>query len=325
MLTSKVLLFEISTQYPKLKSSLSYYGYSRDVLRELLGEKSKRLASGGEKRLISELEEITQILSRMYSPPSRTLQAVDARGQDYGTYYFAAYSGTRDVDSSCDAYEHVKNLVRIVLLMDRFYEVGNQRYRRLGEAMMTRIKKSGDLKNSQIYLLKQFWPFWEFEQFTKKLMIEGHRFSMTEVRRFNLFKSSDAALIYAPLLESMMPEFTHNTSLVIHYNQALQDIEDDLDDLQEDLRDQMPNVFVLGAMGKEGTKQRFSELRREGLNRSSSAILDSSTNAILQLVNEYTACTEGIMLPSQFEFLKDLSRHYAGRIRAKLATNLVEV
>jgi len=295
-------------------------------LRELLGEKSKRLTSNGEERLVSGLEEITQILSRIYPAPSRTLQAVDAKGQDYGTYYFAAYSGTGDVDRSCDAYEHVRNLVRIVVLMDRFYEVGNQRYRRLGEAMITRIKKeSGDLKNSQLYSLKQFWPFWEFEQFTKKLMIEGHRFSLTEVRRFNLFKSSDAALIYAPLLESMMPEFTHNALAVIHYNQALQDIEDDLDDLQEDLRDQMPNVFVLGAMGKERTKQRFSELRRQVLNRTSSAILDSSANAILLLVNEHAACIEGITLPSQFEFLKDLSRHYAGRIRSKLATNLVEV
>lgn len=253
------------------------------------------------------------------------MQAVDGKGQDYGTYYFAAYCGTKDVDIACEAYGQVKNLVRIVVLMDRFYEVGNQRYRRLADALITKLRRENEiLKKSTLFSLKQFWPFWKFEQFTKKLMMEGHHFSVTEVRRFNLLKSSDAALVYGPLLEEMMPEFTHDASTVIHYNQALQDIEDDFDDLQEDMREQMPNAFVLAALGKEGANRRYSELRRQCLNRSSTAILDCSTSTVLRLVNEYATCVEGIMLPPQFEFLKHLSRHYAGRIRAKLATNLLE-
>ena len=124
-------------------------------------------------------------------------------------------------------------------------------------------------------------------------------------------------LIYAPVLEASLPDFNHNAALVIHYNQALQDIDDDLDDIQEDLRDQMPNVFILAALGSSRATS-YSQLYKHRLNGSRISILESASGTILDIVNEYEAMIAGITLPEQFKFLKFLSRSYAGRIRKKL-------
>jgi hypothetical protein len=295
-------------------------------LRQLLEDKSRRLLSSEGSSFLAGLEEVTGLLSRLEPEASPILQAVDAKGQDFGTYYFVAYSDTSDVDSSLAIYRNIKNLVRVVLLMDRFYEVGNQRYKRLGDALLSRLRKENDpyLKNTLTYSLRQFWPFWKFEQFTKTLMIRGHTFEVNDLRRFNLFKSSDAALIYAPLLESMLPNCNHNVSMVIHYNQALQDIDDDLDDVQEDLRDQMPNIFILAALDR-GKSRDYSGFHRHRLNGSAKLILGSSAGAVMSLVDEYEAMVEGISVPEQFYFLKYLSRHYARTIRKKLAASRIDL
>ncbi|HJS82944.1 MAG TPA: hypothetical protein VJ742_08945, partial [Nitrososphaera sp.] len=202
---------------------------------------------------ISGIEEIAEILRRLEPPTSSLLQAVDAKGQDYATYYFAAFSDTGDVERSLNVYRYVRDLVRVIVLMDRYFEVGNERYRRRGRALVSRLRnEDGELLRNIIdFNMKQFWPFWKYEQHTRKLMMHGHLFSVSEVKCFNLFKSSDAAIIYAPLLEGLLTGFEKNASLIIHYNQALQDIDDDLDDIQEDLRDQMPNIFILASVGRD--------------------------------------------------------------------------
>jgi hypothetical protein len=298
---------------------LSYYGYDSVLLRQLLEEKSARVESYDELEFVGAIEEIDGILSRMHNPSSALMQAVDVKGQDYSTYYYAAYADTRDLDASLAAYDRVRNLVRIIVLMDRYFEVGNQRYRRLGQALMTRFRKEADnnLKNILRFNMKQFWPFWKFENHTKTLMQQGHRFTLGEVRAFNLFKSSDAALLYAPVLEASLPNFNHNAALIIHYNQALQDIDDDLDDIQEDLRDQMPNIFILASLGSSRAKS-YSQLYKHRLNGSRVSILENASGTVLDIVNEYEAMIAGIDLSEQFRFLKFLSRSYAGRIRKKL-------
>jgi hypothetical protein len=290
-----------------------------------LEEKSARLESCDELEFVGAIEEIDGILSRMHSPSSALMQAIDVKGQDYSTYYCAAYADTRDVDAALAAYDRVKNLVRIIVLMDRYFEVGNQRYRRLGKALMTRFRREADnnLKNILRFNMKQFWPFWKFENQTKTLMQQGHRFSVAEVRAFNLFKSSDAALLYAPVLEASLPNFNHNAALVIHYNQALQDIDDDLDDIQEDLRDQMPNIFILASLGS-GQGKPYSHLYKHRLNGSRLSILENASGTVLEIVNEYEAMIAGIDLPEHFRFLKYLSRSYIGRIRKKLPIKVTQ-
>jgi len=292
-----------------------------------LEEKSQHVINDEESGVLVGLEEIGGILSRLYPATSPMLQAVDAKGQDYGTYYLVAFSDTSDLDRSLTVYRHIKNLVRFIILTDRFYENGNPKYRRAGRAIIARLREENDqhLTNPLTYYVKQAWPFWSFEQRTRDLLVQGHAFSRNEIKRYSLFKSSDAALIYAPLLEDMLPNFSRNVSTIMHYNQALQDIDDDLDDVMEDLEDQMPNLLILAAMQKERSADAFSRLREHRLNGSSKFILENAADAVRELVDEYAASVEGISIPSQFRFLKHLSRHYARTIGKKLTATRTSI
>ncbi len=311
--------------YCNLESSLSYYGYSSAVLRQMLAEKSEGLSYATEADFALGIEEIENLLRRLDPPSSTLMQAVDVKGKDYATYYYAAYSETRDLDRSLAIYGYVKDFIRVIVLMDRYFEVGNERYRRIGQGLIERLKKADNerLRGVLAYNLKQFWPFWKFEQHTKKMMIQGHVFSQNEAKCYNLFKSSDAALIYAPLLEGMLPRFTRSTSLVIHYNQALQDIDDDFDDIQEDLNDQMPNIFILASVGRNESTT-FSTLYGHRMNGSKGTIIESSSETVQGIIDEYASSIEGIEIPNQFRFLKTLSKHYANRVRKKLAAASLE-
>jgi len=303
-----------------MQASFSYSGYKREILIDLVRAKSRRLiGSTNHVESLDLLDEIGAILERLDPPASTILQAIDAKGQDFGTYFVATYSETRDLEHSLRVYGAVKDLVRYVLLMDRYYEVGNLRFRRIAKSLLTNFRKTSDLCPG--YFLKcsieQFWPFWSFEQKVKRLMLKDYNFSATEIRHFNLFKASDAPIIYCSILESVLPNFNPNVALTIHYNQALQDIDDDFDDIAEDMHDQMPNIFLLSALSVHdqslghhvtSSKRNLSMLGRN----------ESTVRTISELIDQYSENIENIEIPSQFQFLKLLSRAYAERMRKKL-------
>ena len=97
------------------------------------------------------------------------------------------------------------------------------------------------------YLLDQFSAFWKFEQIVKRRILKNHTFSYSEIRHYILSKSSDASLIYAKVLDAKLWSFNENVALVLHYNQALLDILDDWEDIEDDVREDMPNIFVMAA------------------------------------------------------------------------------
>jgi hypothetical protein len=48
-------------------------------------------------------------------------------------------------------------------------------------------------------------------------------------------------------LDAILPSFSENVSLILHYNQAFLDIQDDWEDIEDDVKEDMPNVFVMAA------------------------------------------------------------------------------
>jgi len=303
-----------------MQASLSYSGYKREILIDLVKAKSRRLIGlSNHAESLDLLDEIGAILERLDPAASTILQAIDAKGQDFGTYFVATYSETKDLEQSLRVYRAVKDLVRYVLLMDRYYEVGNLRFRRIAKSLLANFRKKNDLCPRYLLngSLEQFWPFWQFEQKIKRLMLKGYNFSTTEIRHFNLFKASDAPLIYCSILESILPNFNPNVALTIHYNQALQDIDDDFDDIAEDMHDQMPNIFLLSALSFHepslghhvtSSKRNLSMIGRD----------EFTVKSITELIDQYSENVEKIEIPSQFQFLKLLSRAYAARMRKKL-------
>jgi hypothetical protein len=274
--------------------------------------KARKLLGLGENSFVQGLDDLSKFLAELEPAPSALFRAIDQKGQDFSTYFFAAYSETRDVTVSYRIYKTIKSLVRYIVLMDRYYEIGNLKYKRMAAELLRSVKadSEGYLKYAINFSFAQCWPFWESEKLMKERMIKGCNFSYKEIRYHNMFKSSDAPTIYGRVLDSELENYNPNVSLILHYNQALQDIQDDLDDLEEDLYDKMPNIFILSTT---------EYIPFSTLATNPDCIRDivancGSLDKICDLVHEYENSVEGIELPSQYRFLKYLTHAYAKKL-----------
>jgi hypothetical protein len=286
---------------------------------QILAKDMKQLLIGKSEALIIQnrgfaegLDEIGGLLARFDPAPSPLLNAIDQKGQDFATYFLATYSETRDIEKSIFVYKSVKSLVRYILLMDRYYEVGNKKYEGIARGLLRNIKRThdGHLKYSIDFALKQFWPFWDFEQMVKRRMMKGDVFAHKELQHFNLFKSSDAPIIYSRVLDNELPNFNPNIAVIIHYNQALQDIQDDLEDIEEDLHDMMPNVFILAAT--EHTL--LSKIQKDPSHARKLIVLSGAVDSVLSIVEQYNKLAKDVQVPESYAFLKHLSKDYTDRL-----------
>lgn len=266
-------------------------------------------------------------LLRAYDPPlTPELQTFDCKLLD-PTYFVATYFDTKDLQEALWVYRIVRLLARYVLLSDRFFETGNKtdallakRIRRTINDYLLNRRDMRYLRYSLDYSLKQFWTFWKFEQLIKHRILKGNIFSFKEIRHFNMFKSSDAPLIYARILDNTLPSFNANVSLVLHYNQALLDILDDWEDIDEDIHTGMPNLFVMAAL-KNVPYSRIKNARTENIRSLLLNESDSYSSFVIRLVSEYQSSVRNIIIPGSLSFLKFLSDRYANTLRGLMSSN----
>lgn len=283
----------------------------RTLWDALLSKSNLLLAD--DRKLGDELEAITALLALIDPPPSNRLRSLDLKAGDLSTYYFAAFSSGLSMEDSVSVYRIVKYLVRYILFADRYYETGNSDYAVYSRQMLANAKKEAGnyLGYSLPCAIRQFTPFWQFEQIIRRRMLRGTVFSKAEIAHHNLFKSSDARHIYAAVLEGKLPNYDNNVTTILHYNQALQDIYDDLDDIAEDLSDRMPNVFILAA----SSFLPFAELRKLDTDQAEERILDSNaSDIVMQVAEGYKRNIDAIAVPREYRFLKVLSAYYFQKI-----------
>ena len=296
------------------------------VIIDKISKAAKELSFPNDKMaFIEQMISLSRLLMSYDLHLSTTFRTIDEKAQD-PTYFVATYFDTKDIQQALQVYRMVRLLARYILVYDRYFETGNNRYVILARKVRKSINKMlvneidiHHLKYSIDFSLKQFWPFWKFEQILKSRIIEGNTFSYNEIRNFNLFKSSDASLIYARVLDTKLPSFSENVSLVLHYNQALLDLIDDWEDIEEDIQEDMPNVFVMAAIEnvpyKIIKKYNVTKLRNAILNS-----LESSKSPIIRLVDEYYASIRNISIPSNLVFIKLLSHHHAETLRQAISS-----
>ena len=276
---------------------------------------------------VEKMISLSILLSTNDPPLTTAIQTIDEKVQD-PTYFIATYFDTKDLDQALWVYRIVRLLARYILLFDRYFEIGNnidallaKRVRRsINECLLNR-HDNHHLSYSLDYSLKQFWTFWKFEQFIKHQIVGGHIFSYNEIRYFNLFKSSDASLIYARVLDAKLPSFSENISLVLHYNQGLLDILDDWEDIEEDVQEDMPNLFVMAAL-KNIPYSRIKNTRNENIR---SILLNepgSSSASVVRLVSDYQSSIRNIFIPNNLNFLKSLSDHYANTLLEIISSSM---
>jgi hypothetical protein len=263
---------------------------------------------------------------------NNSFPAIDENAQD-PTYFIAAYFDTKNIAKALWVYRIVRSLTRYILLSDRFYETGNDRYallaKQVHESINELLRSEGDddaqhLIYSIDYSLEQFSAFWKFEQIIKRRILENHTFSYTEIRYFNLSKSSDASLVYAKVLDANLPSFNENVALVLHYNQALLDIQDDWEDIEDDVQEDMPNIFVMAAVDDNIPYDRIKKSRQDMIRK---VVLSGSNSSggggggpISRLVNELHSSSKSVSIPENFAFLKSLSDRYADTLRRKISS-----
>ena len=296
------------------------------VIIDKISKAAKELSFPNDKMaFIEQMISLSRLLMRYDFNISTTFRTIDEKAQD-PTYFVATYFDTKDIHQALWVYRMVRLLARYILVYDRYFETRKIRYAILAKKVRKSINKifeneidSHHLKYSIDFSLKQFWPFWKFEQILKSRIIEGNTFSYNEIRNFNLFKSSDASLIYARVLDAKLPSFSENVSLVLHYNQALLDLKDDWEDIEEDIQEDMPNAFVMAAIEnvpyKELKKYRITKLRN--IIRNS---LDSFESPIIRLIDEYHSSIRNISIPSNLVFIKLVSDHHANALSQTISS-----
>ncbi len=258
---------------------------------------------------------------------NNSFPAIDENAQD-PTYFIAAYFDTKNIAEALWVYRIVRSLTRYILLSDRFYETGNDRYALLAKQVHKSVNKllQSSESNAQHliysidYSLEQFSAFWKFEQIIRRRILENFTFSYTELRHFNLSKSSDASLVYSKVLDAKLPSFNENVALVLHYNQALLDIQDDLEDIEDDVQQDMPNIFVMAAVDSI-PYNRIKKSRQDMIRKIVLTATNSSGGSISRLVNELHTSSKSVSIPENFTFLKSLSDRYADTLRRKILSS----
>ena len=295
------------------------------VIIDKISKAAKELSFPNDKMaFIEQMISLSRLLMSYDLHISTAFRTIDEKAQD-PTYFVATYFDTKDIEQALWVYRMVRLLARYILVYDRYFETRKNRYAILARKVRKSINKifeneidNHHLKYSIDFSLKQFWPFWKFEQILKSRIIEGNTFSYNEIRNFNLFKSSDASLIYARVLDAKLPSFSENVSLVLHYNQALLDLIDDWEDIEEDIQEDMPNAFVMAAIEnvpyKIIKKYNVTKLRNAILNS-----LESLKSPIIRLVDEYHTSIRNISIPSNLVFIKLVSDHHADTLRKAIS------
>ena len=274
---------------------------------------------------VEQMVSLSALLNSFDRNFNNSFPAIDENAQD-PTYFIAAYFDTKNIAEALWVYRIVRSLTRYILLSDRFYETGNDRYALLAKQVHKTVNEillqssesnAQHLIHSIDYSLEQFSAFWKFEQIIRRRILENYTFSYTELRHFNLSKSSDASLVYSKVLDAKLPSFNENVALVLHYNQALLDILDDWEDIEDDVQEDMPNIFVMAAVDNI-PYNRIKKSRQDMIRKVVLSATNSSGGSVSRLVNELHASSKSISIPEKFAFLKSLSDRYADTLRRKI-------
>jgi hypothetical protein len=277
---------------------------------------------------VKQMVSLSALLSSFDRNFNNSFPAIDENAQD-PTYFIAAYFDTKNIAEALWVYRIVRSLTRYILLSDRFYETGNDRYASLAKQVHKSVNKlllQSSKSNAQHliysidYSLEQFSAFWKFERIIRHRILENYTFSYTELRHFNLSKSSDAPLVYSKVLDAKLPTYNENVSLVLHYNQALLDILDDWEDIEDDVQEDMPNIFVMAAVDSI-PYNRIKKSRHDLIKEVVLSATNSSRVPISRLVDELHASSKSISIPENFAFIKSLSDRYADTLRRKIVSS----
>ena len=126
-----------------------------------------------------------------------------------------------------------------------------------------------------------------------------------------LLKSSDTVL-YGIILDHYVDSYNPNVLQLLHFNQAILDIQDDLNDLDEDILRRDLNIFVMAASNEIPLDKIYSG------KFTTKMILKKSSNMVNEIIGDLQRCIVGTNVQPEYSFMKVFSRHYIKSIREAL-------
>jgi hypothetical protein len=230
--------------------------------------------------------------------------------REFVTTFLVLYFGTKDLEKSLESHSLIKALTKYIVLLDRHYDEKNYEYKVRADAIFKKImsKVDGYIKHSIMHGMATLWATATYEINLRERMLRGEVFHKKEIRNHIFLKSSDTEL-YGIILDEAIESFNPNIMQIIHYNQALLDIQDDLNDLDEDILRHDLNIFVMASCQQGSIDNIYSG------ETNTTDVLKSSTSVVLEIIEDFEECIQSTLIPKEYAFLKMLSAKYVRTLR----------
>ena len=290
-------------------------GPSPNDLKNLLKNQINNFALKSESDdFISDINRIDQTLSLLDDDKDPIVfSMVGGYVKEFVTSFLVLYFGTKDLEKSLVGISMIKALTKYIVLLDKHYDEKSYEYKARADIIFEGIMKNakGYVRNAIKHSMASLWTIASYEIKLRERMLNEEIFEKSEIRYHIMQKSSDTVL-YSVILDKYVENFNPNILQLIHYNQALLDIQDDLKDLEEDIMNRDLNIFLMASGESLSIQDIFS-------NRvSSDKVKIKSIPMVLSIISDFETCVDGISVPQEFSFIKILSKHYIKTLRNSL-------
>lgn len=169
---------------------------------------------------------------------------------------------TLDLTGREEVAEKVKNIVKIavswVVFMDLYYESGIKDYESVSNKQRSDLYSN--LDSSQEKILERMEvsivdPFWKYEEELRSGIKSGKSFNQQEIED-SLFRRSEDSVLYGTLT-SFYCDFPQEAIQVLHVRQLFEDILDCVEDYEEDLEGNEPNIFFMYLLNRNIPKEKW--------------------------------------------------------------------
>lgn len=260
------------------------------------------------------VDEIYTTLEHLDEEPDPALNAmVGGYVKEFVTTFLILYFGTRDLPKSLKAHSVIKALTKYIVLLDKHYDEKSYEHKVNADIIFKKIMANVDgyVKHSIMHNMATLWATASYEIKLRQRMLHGETFNRKEIRNHMLLKSSDT-LLYSVILDNHIETFNPNVMRVLHFNQAILDIQDDFNDLDEDILRHDLNIFVMAASNEVPLDKIYSG------KVSTKMVLKKSKPMVNGIIEDLQRCITGTRVEADYGFMKVFSRHYINSLNKSL-------
>lgn len=286
----------------------------KDLIVKLISQIDKINLIAKSDEYIQNLDAIYQTLEQIDEEKDPFIHAmVGGYVREFVTTFLVLYYGTNDLEKSLESHSLIKALTKYIVLLDRHYDEKNYEYKVRADTIFKKImsKVDGYIKHSIMHGMATLWATATYEINLRERMLRGEKFHKKEIRNHIFLKSSDTVL-YGIILDAAIDSFNPNVMQIIHYNQAILDIQDDLNDLEEDILRHDLNVFVMGGSQQGSIDDIYSG------NTSPKDVVQASSHIVLEIIADFEECIQSTLIPKEYAFLKMLSARYVRSVKNEI-------